>query len=361
MNFRASAFGLCFGLWLVGCSDSNVDTPKEPEPEPPGDLALELRGSLDDAFEDGFSGSVRVSAEGEVLLSEGRGFADREREIANGEHTAFDVGSIMKSFTAVALFKLEEDGALSLDDPLSALLPDVPEDKQAITLREIVQHRAGFDEYHDTTGDFEPMTRLEARERILAQELLFSPGEDQEYSNSGYTLLADIIETVSGRPYTEYVRTELFARAGMLETGFYSEPLWQTVETAIGYEASTFGDNDPATWPYTWALVGNGGLVSTVLDLDRWVTAFWGGEIVSAETFERIEEEYLAEGAGGDEEEPIFGEAGAGDYGLGGVLIYAPGPDLRVFIGTNTYDSFDVEEFAVDLAETVLAAQDEEP
>jgi CubicO group peptidase (beta-lactamase class C family) len=232
----------------------------------------------------------------------------------------------------------------------------VPRDKQSITLLEILQHRAGFDTYHDTEGDFEPMTRLEARERILGQELLFPPGEDEEYSNSGYTLLADIIETTAGKPYTEYVRENLFARAGMLETGFYSEPIWQEVVTAVGYEASTFGENDPASWPYTWALVGNGGLVTTVLDLDRWVDALWGGAILAPATWELIESEYL--GADG-EEAPIYGEAGAGDYGLGGILIYAPDPDLRVIIGTNTYEEFDVESFAVDLTERMLQELEE--
>jgi CubicO group peptidase (beta-lactamase class C family) len=358
MNVRAHAFAASFALAAFACSNSSPDQP-EPQPEPPSELETELLSSLDAAAADGFSGTVRVRMAGETLVSEGRGLANRERGLENGEHTAFDMGSILKSFTAVAIFKLVEEGALGLEDALGELLPDVPDDKQAITLLEILQHRAGFDTYHDTEGDFEPMTRLEARERILAQELLFPPGEDEEYSNSGYTLLADIIETATLTPYTDYVRQNLFAPAGMSETGFYSEPIWQRVDTAVGYDAAKFGDNDPASWPYTWALVGNGGLVTTVLDLDAWIDALWNGRILEPETWELIESEYL--GAAEDEDEPIYGEAGAGDFGLGGVSIYAPGPDLRVIIGTNAYEAFDVEAFAVELAETALAAADEEP
>ena len=83
---------------------------------------------------------------------------------------------------------------------------------------------------------------LEARERIFAQELLFEPGTDEAYSNSGYTLLADVIETVSGVAFTDYVRSALFEPAAMNASGFYSEPVWQTVDTAIGYDASAFGE-----------------------------------------------------------------------------------------------------------------------
>jgi CubicO group peptidase (beta-lactamase class C family) len=352
MNVRACAFLASFGLALLGCSD---ETPSNPAPRS-SELARELQNRLDAAEGDGFSGAVRVSIAGEPIVSEGRGLANRERALENAEHTAFDMGSIMKGFTAVAIFQLEEEGALSLDDTLDGLLPDVPPDKADITLREIVQHRAGFDAYHDTLGDFEPMTKLEARARILSQELLFPPGEREEYSNSGYTLLADIIEAVSQTPYTEYVHDRLFAPAGMVESGFYSEPIWQSVDTAIGYEAETFGANDPASWPYTWALVGNGGLVTTVSDLDRWVGALFSGKIVKPATLERIESGVLEEGAAEVEGEILYGEAGAGDFGLGGVLIYAPGQDLRVTIGSNTYDAFDVEEFAVELTTLVLAA-----
>lgn len=357
MNVHTAAVVAGLGLALLGCSGKAQPTP-EPEPTPgPNELARELRTRLDAAADDGFSGTVRVSVRGEPLVSEGRGFADRQRALENDEHTAFDMGSILKTFTAVAIFQLEEDGLLTLDDPLGRLLPNVPPDKVDITLREVIQHRAGFDTYHDTEGDFEPMTRLEARTRILEQELLFPPGEGEAYSNSGYTLLADIIESASGEAYTEYVHEHLFDPASMAESGFYSEPLWQRVETAIGYDSETYGANDPATWPYTWALVGNGGLVTTVGDLDRWIGAFFAGKVVQPATLKRIESEYLDAGAAELEGELVYGEAGAGDYGLGGVLVHAPEPDVRVTIGSNAYDAFDVESFAVELTTLVLDAR----
>ena len=186
---------------------------------------------------------------------------------------------------------------------------------------------------------------------------MFAPGSDEAYSNSGYTLLADVIETVSGEPFTDFLRNALFKPAGMDQSGFYSEPVWQTVDTAIGYDASTFGENDPASWPYTWALVGNGGLVSTVGDLDRWVSALWEGRIVSEETLALMQTEYLSAGAVMVGGETVYGEAGAGDYGLGGTLVFVPGPDTRIVIATNTFEVFDIEELAVELLLVALGEE----
>jgi CubicO group peptidase (beta-lactamase class C family) len=351
MNFRRNIV-LALVLALSGCSDSDAGNGSDP-----GDVEAEVRAMIDDAVENGFSGAILVTIDGERLVTEAHGLADRDNEVANTVDTAFDVGSILKSFTATAIFKLVEDGELELSDPLDTFFPDVPSDKADITLLEIIQHRAGFDEYHDTTGDFEAMTRLEAREAIFAQELLFEPGSDEAYSNSGYTLLADVVETVSGDPFTDFVRSALFEPAGMQASGFYSEPVWQTVDTAIGYDASTFGDNDPATWPYTWALVGNGGLVTTVGDLDVWTSALWEGRVVSEETLELMRTEYLSGGAVTVGGETVYGEAGAGDYGLGGTLVFVPGPDTRIIIATNTFEVFDIEALAVEL---VLLALGEE-
>ena len=235
-------------------------------------LRAEVEARVEQAGADGFSGSILVTVDGVTLLTRSYGLADRENDVPNRVGTAYDVGSVLKDLTAATSSGFRPP-ALATSDTLSAIFAEAPPDKAAITLLQVIQHRAGFDEYHDTDGDFEPMTRLEARQRILDQELLFEPGAEFAYSNSGYTLLADVIESVSGRPFTDHVREELVAPAGMESTGFYDDPIWAQVDAAIGYDADRVLDNDPATWPYTWALVGNGGLVTTVSDLERWLVA----------------------------------------------------------------------------------------
>lgn len=307
---------------------------------------------MEEASSDGFTGTLLVTVEGAVSLARGYGLANRDRGVPNHLGTAFDFGSVMKDLTAAAIFQLQEDGMLEVTDTLATLLEDVPADKADITVLEILQHRAGFPLYHDMAGDFEPMTRLEARERILAQELLFAPGSDQEYSNAGFTLLADIVETVSGRGFIDYVREELMTPAGMEQSGFFGERLWQEIDTAVGYGASTFQDNDPATWPYTWALVGNGGLVMTAPDLERWLVAMWSGEVLGPSAFDAYESQYLESGELG--EHVVYGYAGGGDYGLGGVAVDLPELDSRVIIGSNTYTD-EVDDLAIELATLVAS------
>jgi CubicO group peptidase (beta-lactamase class C family) len=353
MNARALFAVGGLALALGGCSDSDDGSPGPNGPK----LSPELRRRVDDAVLAGFSGAILVRADGELLTTEAHGLANRETDTPNTPETAFDVGSILKSFTATAIFRLAENGALTLDTTLDQIFPEVPADKARITLLEVVQHRAGFDGYHDTTGDFEPMTRLEARNHIFAQELLFAPGTDEAYSNSGYTLLADAIETLAGERYVDFVRHALFEPAEMKSSGFYSEPVWQAVDTAIGYEASSFADNDPATWPYTWALVGNGGLVTTVGDLDRFVTALFGGAIVAPETLDLMREGYFGGGAAPGSGELVYADAGGGDFGLGGIAIFAPESETCIIVATNTAEVFDIESFAEELALSLLAGE----
>lgn len=317
----------------------------EPTPGPRNPGPLEQR--IDEAVAAGFSGVVRIDDRG-ARLERASGLADREAGVDNTPETAFDVGSITKDLTAALVFRLQEQGRLDLADRLGDVLPDVPPDKADIVLLDVVRHRAGFRPYHDTEGDFEPMTRLEARERILAQKLRFAPGSRYAYSNSGYTLLADIVEERTGS-YREAVRSELLAPAGLHATGFYGEV---PAATAIGYGAATHGANDPATWEYTWALVGNGGLVTTVGDLAAWFDAL----PVVLDDYETFARDYLADGAVEVGGELVYSFAGAGDHGLGGAAVDCPACDQRVIVVTNATDDYDAEQLTVDLALLLLDA-----
>ncbi|MGH1346202.1 MAG: serine hydrolase domain-containing protein [Nannocystales bacterium] len=315
----------------------------------PGGAVREL---IDEAVESGFEGAILVRLDGEVLVVEGHGLAARQLERENTPQTAYDFGSVMKDFTAAAIFALEEDDALSTTDSLDVLLPGIPPDKAQITVLQVLQHRAGFGEYHDTLGDFEPMDRMQARAAILGQTLLFEPGSEEAYSNAGFTLLADIVETTSGQPFADYVRERLLEPAGMEATGFFGEALWAEHPTAVGYDALVFEGNDPATWPYTWALVGNGGLVTTVEDLDRWLIELWAGNVLEPAAFDAYAAGYLRSTDVGGQD--VFGYAGGGDFGFGGVALDVPAINSRVVIGTNTAENFDIESFSTALGLAML-------
>lgn len=350
---KTRAFAVALSLVVVsGCGKQDRVPPEAMDRD---ELREELAARFDEAADDGFEGVALVIVDGETVLERGYGLADRQSETANTAQTAFDFGSVMKDLTAAAIFKLEDEGVLAADDTLAEIFEGVPEDKAEITVLQLAQHSAGFDEYHDTEGDFEAFTREEARAAIFAQELLFEPGSDEAYSNAGYTLLADVIEEKAGRAFTEYVRQELLEPAGMRSSGFYGDEVWARVDTAIGYDAEMFEDNDPASWPLTWALVGNGGLVATAGDIARWLEAARDGGVLSEAALARYETEYLELSAIELDGRVVYAFAGAGDYGLGGVAVDCPELDTRFVIATNTYTVFDIEALAMELASELFA------
>ena len=267
---------LCLAA-LVFNNCKNID--KAPEsPEDIGSVMIELE-------KDGFSGSVLVAKEWEIQHSAGMGYANREAEIPATSETLYDLGSITKGFTKVAILKLAESGKLSLDAPISVYLENVPAEKKEITLRQLLYHTSGLGEYHDTEGDFENMTKEQALAAIFSQSLKFEPGTKISYSNSGYTLLAAIIEEVTNQTYINYLKQEILQPCDLQKTGFYQSTTWKPEEVAIGYGAKTVGEtNSPHYWPKPeWALMGNGGLVSSTEEYYKWLECLHNGKIISKE------------------------------------------------------------------------------
>ncbi|MFH1501506.1 MAG: serine hydrolase domain-containing protein [Candidatus Eisenbacteria bacterium] len=226
----------------------------------------------------GFSGALLVASGGEVVLAKGYGLADDEAGVPNTPATVFTTGSITKQFTAAAVMRLEMDGLLSINDPLSAHLDGVPEDKAGITLHHLLTHTAGV--VGSTGADFEEVGRDEVVKRVMTAPLEFEPGSDMYYSNGGYSVLAAVVERVSGRTYEEYLRDALFEPAGMKNTG-YRLPRWDERMVARWYD----GDDDNGTllekaYPY-WNLIGNGGIQSTLGDMFLWYEALRDEAVLS--------------------------------------------------------------------------------
>ncbi|MEM8530525.1 MAG: serine hydrolase domain-containing protein [Chloroflexota bacterium] len=235
---------------------------------------------------DGFSGAILIAQGNTIHHNVGYGFASCDGEIPNSADTVFAIGSITKMFTATAIGQLDDKERLSLDDPITQYFDSVPDDKTSITIRQLVDHTSGLQTYHETAGlgDFEAMTRDEALNEILSRPLEFAPGDDENYSNSGYTLLALIIEKVSGQPYTDYIREHILDPAGMTATGFWGEsftPIASTPNQVVGCSS-------PDTWEYSWILVGNGGMLSTTGDLHRWVLALQGDTVLTDQAKQRL-------------------------------------------------------------------------
>ena len=240
---------------------------------------------------DGFSGSVLVLRDAEVVLDRGYGMANRERKIPNRPDTIYAIGSTPIDFTLAGILLLAERGELDLSDPITDYFENVPEDKRAITIEHLRTSRSGLHDFHGRPGDGNPdhhwIDRDEAIRRILDVELLFAPGEGRRHSHSAWGLLAAIIEIVGGQTYQEFTRQHLFGPAGMNDTGFFGEQLPEE-RLAIGYEGDTSGRiNAPPYWgPTSWLVMGSGGQVSTTGDMVRWHAALREGKILSEESLE---------------------------------------------------------------------------
>jgi CubicO group peptidase (beta-lactamase class C family) len=238
----------------------------------------------------GFSGALLVAKGNDIILNKGYGLAVRSEGIPNTAETVFCVGSITKQFTAAAIMTLEMQGKLNTADPISKYLDGVPEDKSGITVHHLLTHSSGL--IQDVGGDYQEALRDETVRKILAQPLEFKPGERFAYTNVGYSLLAAIVEKVSGQPYETYLYEHLFKPAGMEWTG-YRRPDWKRRVVAHWYVGEKDNNNSLSRpFPY-WNLLGNGGILSTTEDMYKWHRALLGEKILSAEAKKKIFTPYL--------------------------------------------------------------------
>jgi CubicO group peptidase (beta-lactamase class C family) len=254
-----------------------------------GELGERLQVHMSKLAEGGFSGVLLVAKDGQVVIAKGYGLANREKQLPFTSGSVFDIGSITKQFTGAAIAKLAMQGKLNADDQLSQHFANVPPDKAEITLDHLLTHSAGLQ--GDFGGDYEEATRDWIVSQILKSKLQFAPGKGHRYANSGFSMLAAVVEQASGQPYEAYLREQLWLPSGMQHTG-YRLPNWPTDTIAHGYRGEMdWGTPLDKHWaedgPY-WNLRGNGGVLSTVWDLYRWHQALVGDTILSAEAKQRM-------------------------------------------------------------------------
>jgi CubicO group peptidase (beta-lactamase class C family) len=257
-----------------------------------GDLATKLDLYLTRITPFGFSGALLAAKDGKVILNRGYGMAIRSENVPNTSETVFSIGSITKQFTAAGIMKLEMMGKLHTEDKITQYFEDVPEDKKEITLHNLLTHTSGV---VDALGpDYVTATRDETARKTLEAPLRFKPGEQFGYSNAGYSLLAAVIEKISGQSYEEFLNEHLFTPSGMKFTG-YRIPEWDKKVVAHWY----WGEKDNGTpleknYPQ-WHLLGNGGILSTTGDMYKWHLALLEDKVLSAEVKKKMFTPFLNE------------------------------------------------------------------
>jgi CubicO group peptidase (beta-lactamase class C family) len=247
-----------------------------------GERGNKLDAYLTLAESNGFSGAVLVVKDGKNILAKGYGLANRERKIPVTLDTVFDIGSLVKQFTAAAILKLEMKGKLHTTDLVSSYFRNVPPDKATMTLHHLLTHTAGFPA--QIGNDYDVISREEFIKRALDTKLLSAPGEKYSYSNVDYSLLGAIVEMRSGQDYEHYVYENLFRPTGMSLTG-YRIPKWNPDAIAHNYTGNTdWGTGLSKRWaadgPY-WNLRANGGMLFTISDMYKWMQALQGERILT--------------------------------------------------------------------------------
>jgi D-alanyl-D-alanine carboxypeptidase len=229
--------------------------PGGPRPSPisQAELLRRLTTSVDSLAKAGqFSGVAVLAKNGVPVFQHAYGMADRERSVANNLETAFNLGSINKVFTQIAILQLQAAGKLSLDSTLAAYWPDYPNKEVAhkITIRQLMRHTSGIGgNIFDTPagGKRNDIRTLKDYLPLFVNEpLQFEPGSSNAYSNAGYVVLGLLIERLSGQDYYTYVREHIIQPAGMRRTdSFFVDSL--PPNTAIGYTRGD--DNAPPNTP----------------------------------------------------------------------------------------------------------------
>lgn len=230
--------------------------------------------------------SVLVVRDGEPVVRRAYGLANVEERIAATPATNYRLASVTKQFTAAAVLLLAEDGRLGLDDPIRSWLPSLPKAVEPVTIRHLLTHTSGIIDYEDVIPagastqlrDADVLRLLESQDRTY-----FAPGSSYRYSNSAYALLALIVERASGQDFAPFLRERIFAPLGMRGTLAYEEGTSTVAHRAFGY---TWSDNRWARTDQslTSAVLGDGGIYSSIDDIARWDAALYDERLLHSES-----------------------------------------------------------------------------
>jgi CubicO group peptidase (beta-lactamase class C family) len=226
--------------------------------------------------------SVLVLRDGEPVVRAGYGLSEMEARTPATATTNYRLASVTKQFTAASILLLAEDGRLKIDDPVRKWLPSLPKVADPITIRHLLTHTSGLIDYEDVIPEtFKPQLHdadvlrlLESQERTY-----FKPGSSYRYSNSGYALLALIVERASGRTFATFLRERIFQPLGMSNTVAFEEGISTVSNRAFGYtqEQGHWARTDQSQ---TSAVLGDGGIYSSIDDLAKWDAALYDGRLL---------------------------------------------------------------------------------
>jgi CubicO group peptidase (beta-lactamase class C family) len=320
----------------------------------PAAIVAAARQSAEAALQAGVPAvQIAVSERGQIIYSEAFGVTDKENATAATARSVLQIGSITKQFTAAAILRLAERGALTLDDRIEKFVPEFDPRGRTITVRQLLSHTSGLARtwYPPNTpvNGTLPVTRQQTIQALNGQPFLSPPGTQWSYSNAGYTLLGYAIESITGMSYADFIRTELALPLGLLDTGVCGTSGLPIPE---GY-----GQVNSSTGP-TWVRMpalhmsvpgAAGSICSTATDLARWSHLLAHGQALLPASYatmttparfanNTVVPNGYALGVVTQSAlpQPVVWHDGAID-GFEGILIYLSNQDITVAVITNGF------------------------
>jgi CubicO group peptidase (beta-lactamase class C family) len=273
------------------------DEPSRPAPAAVNPVVERTRELIADRFdslftvlsaERGFNGNVLISRNGQVVYKNAFGYSDLKRKTPLSIGSVFQLASVSKQFTSVAIMILHDHGKLEFSDTVQKFFPDFP--YHNITIRDLLAHRSGLPNYMYFAGKYWP-NKNEYLSNASLMEMMtryapkpeFPPDQRYRYSNTGYAVLAAIVEKVSGMSFGAFMEYNVFAPLGMRSTYVFNHAAAAaSAFQTIGYNK----DRRPAHEDFLSGVVGDKGIYSTVEDMFKWDTALYTDAIVKQSTLE---------------------------------------------------------------------------
>lgn len=235
--------------------------------------------------------AVLVIRHGHVVFRRGYGVTDLRARHPIEPNTNFRLASFTKQFTATCIMLLARDGKLRYDDHLTDIFPEFPAYGKAITIRNLLNHTSGLPDYEDLLTAKYPNTPEDKIPQILDAGVLqlleqqssgkFPPGSEWQYSNSGYAVLAMVVEKISGKPFGQFLHDRIFAPLQMNHTLAYQKGKNEVPHRAYGHSKEKDGWRETDQSP-TSAVLGDGGIYSSIDDLTKWDRALRNHTLLTA-------------------------------------------------------------------------------
>lgn len=275
--------------------------------------------------------AVAIVRDGKVIFKKGYGMANLEYDIPITPKTIFNVGSVSKQFTTFSIYLLEKQGKISLDDDVRKYIPELPIYEKTITIKHLCSHTSGLkDQWALLTLAGWRMDDIITSEQVMKivskqKELNFTPGSQFKYSNTGFTLLAEIVKRVSGKSFSEFSKENIFNPLGMENTLVFDDN-----EKIVKNRAYSYGDENGvySKRNLNSSSVGPSNVYTTVEDLSKWTTNFENPVVGDVEYINHFNERSLL-----DNGEPAILAVRDGE-----TIYHAKGQFIRNYKGLTVYN-----------------------